>query len=60
MSIRILIVDDQKMMREGLRSLLEKQPDIELVAEAENARQALKLLSKLTPNVVIIDVAIPL
>src|SRR3990170_4321380 len=59
MSIRVLIVDDHKIMREGLRSLLEKQPDIEVVAEAESAREALKLVEEFMPNLVIIDVVMP-
>ena len=41
MSIRVLLADDHKMVREGLRSLFEKQPDIEIVGEAENGRMAL-------------------
>jgi two-component system response regulator NreC len=59
MSIRVLLVDDHKIMREGLRSLLEKQPDIEIVAEAESAQKALKLVEEITPNLVIIDVVMP-
>ena len=59
MSIRVLIVDDHKIMREGLRSLLEKQPDIEVVAEAESAQKALKMVEEMTPNLVIIDVVMP-
>ena len=59
MSTRVLIVDDHKIMREGLRSLLEKQPDMEVVAEAENAQTALKLVEELKPDLVIIDVVMP-
>ena len=59
MSTKVLIVDDHKIMREGLRSLLEKKPDIEVVAEAENAREALKLVQEMVPNIVIIDVVMP-
>lgn len=59
MSIRVLIVDDHKIMREGLRSLLEKQPDIEVVAEAESAQQALKLVVEMMPDIVIVDVVMP-
>jgi two-component system, NarL family, response regulator NreC len=46
-------------MREGLRSLLEKQPDIEAVTEAESAQKALKLVEEFTPNLIIIDVVMP-
>ena len=59
MSLRVLIVDDHKIMREGLRSLLEKLPDIEVVAEAESAQKALKLVEEIEPNLVIIDVVMP-
>jgi DNA-binding NarL/FixJ family response regulator len=54
--IRILILDNQKIMREGLHSLLDKLPDVKLVAEAENADQALRLINELTPDIAIIDV----
>ena len=59
MSITVVIVDDHKIMREGLRSLLEKQPDIEVVAEAESAHKALKLVEEFMPNLVIMDVVMP-
>ena len=59
MSIRVLIVDGHKIMREGLRSLLEKKPDIEVVAEAENAKEALRLVQEVAPSLVIIDVVMP-
>ncbi len=59
MKIRILLADDHKIVREGLRSLLEKQPDLEVVAEAENGRQAVQLVKKLQPQVVIMDIAMP-
>ncbi|MEK7353375.1 MAG: response regulator transcription factor, partial [Chloroflexota bacterium] len=57
--MKVLVVDDHKIMREGLRSLLEKQPDIEEVAEAESAREALTLVEEFMPNLVIIDVVMP-
>lgn len=59
MSIRIILADDHRIMREGLRSLLEKQPDIEVVAEAENGRTAVQLVRELSPDVVIMDIAMP-
>jgi DNA-binding NarL/FixJ family response regulator len=59
MSIRILLVDDHKITREGLRSLLEKQQDMDVVAEAENGRTAVRLAHELLPNVVIMDVTMP-
>jgi DNA-binding NarL/FixJ family response regulator len=59
MSLRILLADDHKIMREGLRTLLEKQPDMEVIAEAENGRTTVALSRKLKPDVVIIDIAMP-
>jgi two-component system, NarL family, response regulator NreC len=59
MSMRVLIVDDHKIMREGLRSLLEKQPGVEIIAEAENAQKALKLVEEFKPDLVIMDVVMP-
>jgi len=59
MSIRILLADDHKITRQGLRSLLEKQQDIEVVAEAENGRNAVRLAAELAPDVVIMDITMP-
>jgi DNA-binding NarL/FixJ family response regulator len=59
MSIRILIADDHKITRQGLRSLLEKEDDMEVVAEAEDGRSAVKLVSEVQPDVVIMDVSMP-
>ncbi|MHC4497518.1 MAG: response regulator [Planctomycetota bacterium] len=59
MSIRILLADDHKITRQGLRSLLDNQPDIEVVAEAEEGRAAVRLMRELAPNVVIMDVSMP-
>jgi len=49
--MKILIVDDQGIVREGLRALVEKQPDMEVVGEAEDGRTAVKLARKLLPEV---------
>lgn len=59
MSIKILVADDHKVMREGLRTLIEKQPGMEVIAEAENGRMALKLIKKLSPDIAIMDIAMP-
>jgi DNA-binding NarL/FixJ family response regulator len=58
--IRILLVDDHTILREGVRSLLEHQPDFEVVAEADNGRQAVELVRQLKPDVVLMDIAMPL
>jgi len=59
MSIRILLADDHKITREGLRSLLDNQQDMEVVAEAEDGRTAVSLVREVVPSVVIMDVSMP-
>lgn len=59
MKIRVLIADDHAVIREGLRALLNLQPDIEVVGEAENGRSALAEVEKLRPDVVVLDVGMP-
>lgn len=56
---RVLIADDHRIFRQGLRALLEKEPDIEVVGEAENGVRAVELARKLSPDVVIMDVTMP-
>ena len=59
MSIRILLADDHQLFRAGLRALLEKEPDMEVVSEADNGRSAVQLASELTPKVVVMDISMP-
>jgi DNA-binding NarL/FixJ family response regulator len=59
MAIRILLADDHMIVREGMRSLLEKENDMEVVAVADNGRMALKLAGELRPDVVVMDIAMP-
>ncbi len=59
MSIRILLADDHQMVREGLRSLLEKEDDIEVVGEAEEGRKAVELVREMQPDVVVMDITMP-
>ncbi len=59
MSIRVLIADDHKIMLAGLRSLLEKQTDIEVVGEADNGRKAVQMAQEQNPDVVVMDVSMP-
>ncbi len=59
MSIKVILADDHKIVREGLRSLLEKQPDITVIAEADNGLAALRLVEGMSPDVVIMDVSMP-
>lgn len=57
--IRILIVDDQTMFRDGLRVLLSTQPDFEIVGEAANGEEALRKAASLRPQVVLMDLRMP-
>lgn len=58
--IRLLLVDDQGIIREGLRSLLEAKPDLTIVGEAENGKVAVELALLLKPDVVLMDVRMPI
>ena len=57
--IRVLLVDDHAMMREGLRAVLEKESNVEVVGEAENGREALALARDAPCQVVVMDVSMP-
>ncbi len=59
MSIRILLADDHKITRDGLRALIERQSGMEVIAEAENGRQAVDLALKLVPGVIVMDINMP-
>jgi DNA-binding NarL/FixJ family response regulator len=56
-SIRILLADDHTIMQEGLRTLLEKESDMEIVAEAQDGRAAVQLAREMTPDVIIMDIS---
>ncbi|HTM49483.1 MAG TPA: response regulator transcription factor [Bryobacteraceae bacterium] len=59
-AIRILLADDHTVIRSGLRLLLERQPDFCVVAEAEEGRQAVEMSEAQQPDVVVMDIAMPL
>ena len=59
MSIRVFIADDHGIVREGLHSLIRKQPDMEIVGEADDGRKALELVRKLEPDIVVMDISMP-
>jgi len=59
MGIRVLLSDDHRIVREGLRTLLDKEPDIEVVGEAGDGRSTLELARKLKPQVVVMDITMP-
>ena len=58
-AIRVLVVDDHAVVREGIRSVLERQPGFEVVGEAGDGASALKLAKSTTPDVVVLDVSMP-
>jgi DNA-binding NarL/FixJ family response regulator len=59
MSIRILIVEDQRIVREGLMALLEDEDEVEIIGEAANGQEAIALFARLHPDVVLMDLQMP-
>lgn len=59
MKVKIILADDHAIIREGLRPLLEKEPGMTVVGEAEDGRQALNLVRELQPDVVVMDITMP-
>ena len=59
MGIRIILAEDHRITREGLVNLLQERSDMEVVGEAENGREAVKLANELSPDLVIMDVTMP-
>lgn len=58
--IRVLLADDQRLMREGLRIILEDAPDIEVIGEAENGLVATQMAERQRPDVILMDIRMPL
>lgn len=57
--IRLLIIDDHEMVREGLKAILTTEPDFEIVGDAANAKQAFELIERLSPDVILLDIRLP-
>jgi len=57
--IRILLADDHALVRQGFRRILEAEPDMEIVGEADNGRETVALAEKLRPDVIVMDVGMP-
>jgi DNA-binding NarL/FixJ family response regulator len=58
--ISVVLAEDHEIVREGIRSLLKHEPDIEVIGEAETGRQAVAMVKKLLPAVIVMDIAMPL
>jgi DNA-binding NarL/FixJ family response regulator len=59
MSIRVLLADDHALLRSAVRALLDSEPGMEVVGEAETGRGALRLAAELSPDVVVVDLRMP-
>ena len=59
MGLRILLVDDHEVVRVGVRALIDRQPDMEVVGEASTVREAVNQARQLTPDVVVLDIRLP-
>jgi len=59
MTVRLLIADDHKLMREGLRALIEREEDMQVVGEAEDGKSTVSLAAKCSPHIVVMDVSMP-
>jgi len=60
MKLKVLVADDHGVVRKGLRLLLEQYPEVEVVGEAANGRDVVRLAAELSPDVILMDVAMPL
>ncbi|BAZ68220.1 LuxR family two component transcriptional regulator [Fischerella sp. NIES-4106] len=58
--IKVLLVDDQNLIRQGLKALLELEPDLEIIGEAENGETAIHLMEELHPDVILMDIRMPI
>ncbi len=59
MTLKVVLADDHEIIREGLRSLMEKDPQMKVVAEAEDGRTAVRFARELSPDVVVMDISMP-
>ncbi len=57
--INIILVDDHKLLRAGLKNIIEQRSNMHIIGEANDGREAIKICSKLQPDVLVIDVAMP-
>ena len=57
--IKIILADDHKLLRDGLRNIIEQRSNMRIIGEASDGREAIKICSKLVPNVLVMDIAMP-
>jgi DNA-binding NarL/FixJ family response regulator len=57
--IKIILADDHKLLRDGLRNIIEQKSNMYIIGEASDGREAIKICAKLVPNILVIDVAMP-
>lgn len=57
--IKIILVDDHKLLRDGLKNIIEQRSNMHIIGEASDGREAIKICSKLQPNILVMDVAMP-
>jgi DNA-binding NarL/FixJ family response regulator len=57
--IKIILVDDHKLLRDGLRNIIEQRANMHIIGEASDGREAIKICSKLVPNVLVMDISMP-
>lgn len=59
-TIKVLLVDDHTIVRQGIRALLESVPDIQIIGEADNGKTAVEMAEKLKPDIMLVDISLPL
>ncbi len=59
-TIKVLLVDDHTIVRQGIRALLESVPDIQIIGEAEDGKAAVEMAEKLRPNIMLVDISLPM
>ena len=57
--VKVLIVDDQSLVRAGFRMILDAEPDVDVIGEASDGREAVELVAKITPDVILMDIRMP-
>ena len=58
-TVRVLLIDDHRILRQGLRALLEREPDFEVIGEAENGRTGVEFAKEAHPDIILMDISMP-